>query len=131
MHQNITKTAMVSLLAPFWHAFGLNFRYFFGIDFCMPFLMPFFDFWSKMAPKRDPKIVKKEPKWRLKSIPNIIKKIQKTRGVKKGVAHLFPGFSGVPFWSRFRPKIEKRHQKWHAKIDAEKVSKIKAKSMPK
>ena len=29
----------------------MNFQYFFGIDFCMPFWMPFFDFWSKMNPK--------------------------------------------------------------------------------
>ena len=35
------------------------------------------------------------------------------------------------FGSHFRPKIEKRHQKKHAKLDAEKVLKISGKRLPK
>ena len=34
---------------------------------------------------------------------------------------------GIPFGDHFRPKIEKRRQKRHPKIDAEKVSKNDAK----
>ena len=37
----------------------------------------------------------------------------------------------VPFGDHFGPNIEKRHLKRHAKIDAEKVLKINAKSDPK
>ena len=42
---------LVSFLVPF----GIHFRYFFGIDFWMAFLMPFFDFWAKMVAKWLPK----------------------------------------------------------------------------
>ena len=33
---------LVSILALFWEPFDIHFRYFFGIDFCMPFWMPLF-----------------------------------------------------------------------------------------
>jgi len=35
---------LVSILASFWEPFGIHFRYFFGIDFCMPFWIPLFRF---------------------------------------------------------------------------------------
>ena len=43
-----------TILASFLVPFGIHFRYFFGIDFWMFFLMPFFDFWAKMVAKRLP-----------------------------------------------------------------------------
>ena len=39
----------------FWETFGINFQYFFCIEFYMSFWMPLFEFWSKMVAKRLPK----------------------------------------------------------------------------
>ena len=44
-----------SILASFWEPFGINFQYFFGIDFCMPFWMPFFRFLVETDRQSGPK----------------------------------------------------------------------------
>ena len=53
----ITNHGFWHFLVSCWKPFGIHVQYFFGIVFCMPFWMPFFDFRSKTVVKWHPKLM--------------------------------------------------------------------------
>ena len=59
----------------FWHHFGINFQYFFGIEFWMSFLMPFFEFWSKMVAKWVASKMWRTPLLPSKGVPKTFQKL--------------------------------------------------------
>ena len=85
--RHLFPDTVFSSIFQFWEPFGIDFRYFFCIEFYMPFWMPFFDFRRKWSPKR----VRGESPDRPKAHP---KTFQKRTIYNSWIFHR----CGEPFW---------------------------------